>query len=65
MVTVVYTGRPTTAADDAPPPRPARQAVSDERAALQTLRELERLDRQRQRAGLCSDNAFQIIQETR
>lgn len=63
-MTVVYTGRQTAAADDAPPPRPAREAVSDARAALQTLRELEGLDRQRQREGLWTNHAFQIIQET-
>jgi hypothetical protein len=65
MVTVVYTGRPTAAADDAPPPGSAREAVSEARAALQTLRELERLDRQRQREELWTNHAFQIIQETR
>ena len=64
MVTVVYTGRPTAPADVAPPHPSARQAVSEARAALQTLRERERLDRQRQREVLCTDHAFQIIQET-
>jgi len=63
-VTVVYTGRPTAPADVAPPPPSARQAVSEARAALQTLRELEGLDRQRQHEALFTDQAFQIIQET-
>lgn len=63
-MTVVYTGRPPAPSDVAPSRSPARQAVSEARAGLQTLRELERLDRQRRREVLCTDHAFQIIQET-
>lgn len=65
MVTVVYTGRPTAPADVAAPHSPARQAVSEARAGFQVLRKLEGLDRQRQHEALFTDQAFQIIQETR